>query len=98
MEYVINRPGHVDVIGNIGARDPELRVFHQMRDIRIHAGDEIVQRQHFPVFSKESVAKMRSQKSRPAGDHRSHASSATYPRARGLNSAAPFPPIPGTAT
>ena len=76
MEYVINRPGHVDVIGNIGARDPELRVFHQMRDIRIHAGDEIVQRQHFPVFSKESVAKMRSQKSRPAGDHRTHASSA----------------------
>ena len=38
-------------------------------------GDQVVERQNIPALLQQSVAKMRSQKSRSAGHHRSHAAS-----------------------
>src|SRR5260370_26872851 len=50
-------------------------MLYQMFDVRIHAGDEIIQSEDIPSFRQQPFAKMRTQKPRPAGDHCPHAPS-----------------------
>jgi hypothetical protein len=75
MQNVIHWPCHIDVARNVGTRDSELRIFHQVVDIRIRAGNKIVDRQDIPSLCQQTVREMRPEKSRPASDHCLHASS-----------------------
>ena len=75
VQHVVHGPGHVDVLGNIRALDPELRILEQVRDIAVHSGDQIVQGQHIPALRDQPVAQVRSQETGPPGNHCAHEAS-----------------------
>jgi hypothetical protein len=39
------------------------------------AGDEVIERKNFPSFRKQTIANVRSEKSRSTSDHRAHEAS-----------------------
>ncbi len=75
MENVIDGSGDIDVIGNIRASHPEVRMFVQMADVGVHAGDQVIQRENIPAFGEQPIAKVRPKKSGSAGNNSTHASS-----------------------
>jgi len=44
----------------------------KVANILLRAGDEIVERENLPAFRDQPVAKMRTEKSRPTSDYRTH--------------------------
>ncbi len=56
VQNVVHRPRHVDVVRDVRARNSELRMFQQMGDIRVCAGDQIVERQDLPSLRQQTVA------------------------------------------
>ncbi len=43
VQHVIKRTSNVDVIGDVGARDAKARVLLEMGDIRVHAGNQVIE-------------------------------------------------------
>jgi len=54
-------------VGNVVLNEPVILVPGQMPDVRVAAGDEIVDRDHAMTFRQKSVSQMRPQKTGTAG-------------------------------
>ena len=70
MQDVIDRARYVDKFRDIVLNDPESRGPREMAQVGGSAGDQVVDREHFPAAIEEVVAKVRPEKSRASRDYR----------------------------
>src|SRR2546428_8681821 len=68
MEHVVHRPRQVDVLGNVMAHHPKMRMPGEMGGVPVASGDQIVDRKHIPAALDQVVAQMRTQKPRTSGN------------------------------
>jgi hypothetical protein len=83
---VVDRAGYVDVVGHVGADEPETGVFQQVRDVDRRPGEEVVEAQHLDVAGQECFAQVRAEETGSAGHdgtwHEITSSSRAGPRPR----------------
>lgn len=72
MEYCINFPGDVNVIGDIVTDEIEIRIADEMCNVTGVSGNEIVHANNGMTFSKKAVTEMRADESGSAGDKYAH--------------------------
>ena len=65
---------------DVGAFEAKLCLRPQVGQIGFISRDEIVEREYFPAFRKQAVAKMRPKKPRSARDHSPHTPSQVTPK------------------
>ncbi len=70
MQDGIDRSGNFDIARDVLPPEPKARMRKQVRNIRIGAGDQIIQAENFPPALYQKVAKMRSEESRSARNDR----------------------------
>src|SRR5258708_39687389 len=58
VQDVVHGAGNIDVVGDVRSRNAETRVPLEMSDIRVHAGNQIVERENVPSLRVEAIAKM----------------------------------------
>src|SRR5712664_4420054 len=75
VQHVAYISRHLQRLAPVRLLELELFIIRQMAQVALSASNEIVNRQHFPPFGEQPVAKMRSQKTRPARHHCTHATS-----------------------
>src|SRR5258708_33653375 len=69
VQHVAYISRHLQRLAHVRLLELELFIIRQMAQVALSASNEIVNRQHFPPFGQHPVAKMRSQKTRPARHH-----------------------------
>jgi hypothetical protein len=59
MKNVVYGSGHVDVVRNVVAYHPKVRVFDQMSGVPLGSGNQIIDRKHIPAALDKVIAQMR---------------------------------------
>src|SRR5579862_171796 len=80
MKHVIERSVQKEVFRDVVVNETKTRMPDEMRDVVGAPGDQVVHDHDVDTFSEQTVAQMRTQKSRPAGNQRARHRS--YPFAR----------------
>src|ERR1700722_10188770 len=72
VEDIIDLAGHFERVRDIAADELEPGIAEQMNDVFGRAGDQIIDRNDFVTLREESIAEMRADEARAAGDECSH--------------------------
>ena len=75
MQDVVDRPVDLDRLGDVVLDELEPRVVEERRDVAARAGQQVVDADDLVAVVEESLAKMRPDEPRPAGDDRSQRAS-----------------------
>ena len=77
VEDVIDGAVDLERLGDIVLDELELRVADQVDDVAAMPGQQVVDADHLVALGQETLAKVRADESRPAGDDRSHGDDST---------------------
>jgi hypothetical protein len=64
---VVDPAGDVDVVGHVGADEPETGVLQQVRDVDRRPGEEVVEAQDLDVAGQECFAQVGAEETGSAG-------------------------------
>src|SRR5579871_3376455 len=78
VQHIVHRAFDVQRLADIRLAKFELGIAFEMAQILRRARDQIIERENFPSFRKQSIAKMRPQKSSSSRHNRAHESSESF--------------------
>lgn len=69
VQHRINRPGHVDVVGNIGTDQPKQAALGEMPQVGRRTRAKVVQHEHFGTVIQQPLTQVTPQETNPPSDH-----------------------------
>jgi hypothetical protein len=72
VQHPVERPLHVDVLGDVVADQREVGLALQVRDVLGRAGDEVVHAHHAGLAAEEKLAEVRADEASTSGDEHPH--------------------------